>query len=90
MHFYSIGYTGKCHGGANSESQEEWKPLSLPLRKTKPWDHPVEEPEPTGFADSFHEGAADAGAFDTGLTRLFSMAIIELEYILATTAESTA
>ncbi len=44
----------------------------------------------TGSTDSFQIGAAEAGAFDTGLTRLFSTAIIELEYIFATMTEAAA
>ncbi len=40
-------------------------------------------------ASSFHKGAADAGAFEIGLTRLFKMAINELEYDFATIEAET-
>lgn len=36
-----------------------------------------------GFADSFQEGGEPNWEFDTTFIRLFSAAIIELEYILA-------
>ena len=39
-------------------------------------------------SDSFHNEAADECAFYTGFTRLFSMAVIESEYALATIADA--
>ncbi len=46
----------------------------------------VEVVDPLSPADSFHEGADKAGAFDITLMRLFKTAIIELEYIFATSS----
>ena len=55
------------------------------LRKTT-----LDTADSIGFTDSFHVGTADPGTFDTGLIRLFSMAIIELEYAFETIAEAAA
>ena len=49
-------------------------------------DLPVEIIDPLNAADSFHKGADKAGAFDITLMRLFRTAIIELEYIFATSS----
>ncbi len=48
------------------------------------WVFSVEENSSIHFGDSFHIGVEDAGTFDTGLTRLFSIATMELEYNFAT------
>ena len=55
------------------------------LRKTT-----LDTADSIGFTDSFHVGTADPGTFDIGLIRLFSMAIIELEYAFETIAEAAA
>ena len=64
--------------------------ISLFLRNANPgWVSPTHEIDVMGFTDSFHNGAADGDALDTGFTRLFSTAIIELEYVFATMADAT-
>lgn len=68
-----------------SEPREELKPASLSLQNKMPWVLLEEYIDSMGFSsDSFHNGAPNPGAFDTGLTRLFSIAIIELEYVFVT------
>ncbi len=60
--------------------------LSLALRNTKLRVLSVDVRNSIGFNDSFHSGTDSAGAFDTGLTRLLSIATIELEYNFARSA----
>ena len=57
-------------------------------RNTKPWIPADGEVDPTDFTDSFHKGGANADVFDTGLTRMFSIAFIEFEYAFVITADT--
>lgn len=80
---YLIDKCASVHGSVPG-TREEMPPVSLFLRNTMPWALPIEAIDPLGSTDSFHRGAAKVGAFDTTLTRLFRTAIIELEYVFAT------
>ena len=60
--------------------------LLLSLRNERLWALSVDDSNLIGFTDSFHSGSDSAGAFDTGLMRLLSIATIELEYNFATIA----
>ena len=76
------------HGSTIPEVPEVALDISLYLRNAKPSDPPAEGTDCIGSSDSFQKGAADEGAFDTGLTRLFKIAIIEFEYALAAIADA--
>ena len=78
-----------------TEPREELKPASLSLQNKLavrlPWVLLEEYIDSIGFSsNSCHNGAPYVGAIDTGLTRLFSMAIIEFEYALATIEDAPA
>ncbi len=60
----------------------------LSRRNTIPWGVLVESNNPIEQTDSFQMGDADPDTFDTILIRVFRAAIIELEYVLATTEDT--
>ncbi len=83
--FELLGYVGISPVVAMSEPGEEHTPIPLFMVDKKLWDLSAEENDPIVFTDSFHNGAENVDAFDTGLMRLLSSATIELEYNFPTT-----
>ncbi len=77
---YSIDNVGRPSIVVIPELQGEQTSLSPSLQYKILWALSVDLKNSIGFTDSFHNGTDNPGAFDTGLTRLFSIATIELEY----------
>ena len=72
-----------------SERREDSRLISVVFtRNTNPSIPATVEDDATDFTDSFHKGGANADVFDTGLTRMFSIAIIEFEYAFVITADT--